>query len=462
MSTRESGPAALRGELVRSLTLIPAAAVVLSNVIGTGVFLKARVMTANVGTPAMVLTVYVVAGLLSLAGAMVYAELAAMMPRAGGEYNFLGAAYGRMWAFMFAWTRLLAASIAAGAISLAFATFLNDVTGGRLPPGARLPVALGAIVIATGLNLLPARSSAAVNTVLTAIKVALLALVGLGAFLLADGSFGYLTHSAADIPVADVPASARLGIAGFGAAMLGALWAYNGWNVISHIGGEVKDPGRNLPRALIGGVGLIIVLYLLVNTAYFYVLTPQEVVAVPPESSVAREAIGRFLGKGAAGLVAAGMMISAYGTLHTGLLTSPRMPFALARDGLLPGVLGNASHRGVPVWSVLLVGVLAASFALSGGFDVLTDMYIFVLWIFYGLAVSAVFVLRRKQPEAERPYRVWGYPVVPALFVLVALYLLANTLYATPGRAMLGLSLIAIGMPVYVYYRPRAAQVVGG
>jgi APA family basic amino acid/polyamine antiporter len=234
--------------------------------------------------------------------------------------------------------------------------------------------------------------------------------------------------------------------------MLGAVWAYSGWNDISQLGGEVKDPGRTLPRALIGGVGLVIVLYLLVNAAYFYVLSPQEILSVPGGSSVASEAVGRFLGRGAAGFVAAGMMVSAYGGLHCGMLTCPRLSFALARDGLLPRILGHVSANGVPVWSVLMVAIISAAFTLVGGFDVLSDMAEFVMWSFYGLTVATVFVLRRTRPDAERPYRVWGYPVMPALFVLTALFLVANTFIATPARAIMAFGLMILGLPLYRYY----------
>lgn len=451
-------PAAPPGELVRSLTLIPAASVVLSNVIGTGVFIKARVMTCNVGTPAMVFTVMVLAGLLSMAGALAYAELGAMMPRAGGEYNFLGAAYGRLWAFLYSWTRTIAVAISGGAIAIAFTTFLNDLLDKSLPAGAIKPIAVGSIAVATALNLVSAKSSGWVATGLTAVKVTLLAGIGIAAFVLSDGFWGHFAMSAAGAVCEDVPPGTRLGIGGFGAAMLGALWSYNGWNVISHIGGEVRDPSRNLPRALIGGTGLVMVLYLLVYAAYFYVLTPLEIASVPSTSSVAREAVGRFMGKGAAGMLAAGMMLSAYGTLHTGLLTAPRLPFALARDGLLPRALARVSTRGVPARSVVMVGALTAALTLSGTFDALTDVYVFVQWVFFALTCSALFVLRRTHPDADRPFRVWGYPLVPALFLLVAAYLLANTLIATPNRALSGLVLIALGLPVYLYYSRRPAS----
>lgn len=447
-----------RGHLIRALTLVPAVAVVLSNVIGTGVFVKARVMTCNVGTPWMVLTVWLVAGVLTMAGAMVYAELTAMMPRAGGEYNFLGAAYGRWCAFFFAWTRTWASAISNAAIAILFTTFLNDLLDGTLPTWARWLVPLAIIGVATVLNTISVRSSGWIATAITATKVAMILGVGVGAFVLADGSWSHFAQSGAGGTCAEVPPSACGGMAGFGAAMMGALWAYNGWNIIGYLGGEVKDPGRTLPRALIGGAGLVMALYLLINAAYFYVLPPQEIACVSPDSSVAREVVAKFLGKGAAMVMAAGLMLSAYGTLHTGMLGMPRVPYALARDGLLPQWLAYVSPHGVPVRAVLLNGVLSAALTMTSSFDVLTDVYVFVLWIFYGLTIAAVFVLRWKYPDAPRPFRVWGYPAVPVLFLIATVFLLVNTLLATPGRALAGLGLIALGLPVYAWFAPRAGR----
>jgi APA family basic amino acid/polyamine antiporter len=444
------------GRLVRSLTLVPATAIILANIIGTGVFVKARVMTCNVGTPGMVLLVWLLAGLLSLAGAIVYAELSTMMPRAGGEYNFIGAAYGRPWAFIFGWTRVVAGGAAQAALAIILVVFLNDLVGGRLSPLLLRTLPVAAIVVSILMNFASARANGHVATALTVGKVALVLGIGLGAFLFADGSWGNFAGTGAGGACEGVPESARLGVTGFGAAMLGALWGYNGWNVIAVLGGEVSRPAWTLPRTLIGGTLLVILLYLLVNAAYFYVLTPLEVAGVPESTSVAREVAIRFAGAGAASAMSAGLVLSAYGTLHSGMLTGPRLPYALARSGLLPGALCRISSRGTPFVSVIAVGLWSILLTLTGTFDTLTDIYIFVLWIFYGLTGAALFVLRRTQPDADRPYRVWGYPFVPALFVLVTVYLLVNTLVATPGRAAAGLALILSGLPVYAWYARRA------
>ncbi|MFC1689821.1 APC family permease [Pseudomonadota bacterium] len=445
--------------MIRSLTLIPAAAIILANIIGTGVFVKARVMTCNVGSPEMVLLVWFLAGLLTLCGALVYAELGAMMPRSGGEFHFIGAAFGRRVAFIYGWTKTIALGASAAALAIVLVMFLNDLLGGALPPLAVQLLPLLMIVVATGLNLRSAKSNGRTATVLTAVKIALVLFVGLGAFLLADGNWGNFSSGGETGVCEGVPESAKLGVSGFGAAMLGALWGYNGWAVIAALGGEIKNPGRTIPRALIGGTLTVIALYLLVNLAYFYVLTPLEVASVAESSSVAGEAASRFFGPGAAALMSVGLMISAYGTLHTTLLTGPRIPFALARAGMLPAGLARISAQGVPAVAILTVGAWSIVLSVSGTFDILTDIYIFILWVFFGLSGAAVLVLRRTMPEIERPYRVWGYPVVPILFLLVTVFLLVNTLLATPSRALAGIVLIIAGLPVYEYFRRRAGEV---
>jgi len=474
---RPSAPA-----LVRGLVLTAAVAVILANVIGTGVFLKARVMTCNVGTPGMVLTVWLVAGLLSLAGALTYAELGAMMPRSGGEYNFLGAAYGRRWAFLNGWMRTLIGQTGAqAAVAVACVIFLNDLVGGSLGETTvrLLPVAV--VALGTALNLASVRASGSIATALTAIKVSLVLAIGVGGFLWAGGAIEHFTMSGAAGTCEGVADSTKLGVAGFAAAMLAALWGYDGWNTLTHVGGEVRDPGKNIPRALIGGVLGITALYLFVNAAYFYVLTPEAVAGVPAASSVAREAALRFFGPAVVGVMAAGLMASSFGTLHTSILSGARITYAMARDGLLPSVLGSVSAKArVPAAAVLLHGTWASLLALSGSFDMLTDYVIFGSWIFYGMAAAAVFVLRRRWPDAERPYRTWGYPVVPALFLLVTAFLLVMTLVSAwpqvsggivalaDGRLwdgirgicgappIAGILLIAAGLPIYAYYARRA------
>jgi APA family basic amino acid/polyamine antiporter len=456
-------------QLVRGLSLIAAISIVIGNVIGTGVFLKARVMTCNVGTPKMVLLVYVIAGLLSLAGALTYAELAAMMPRAGGEYVFLREAYGPRWAFLYGWMSFFIGKAGSqAALGVGFAIFLNVLLGGvlsgqyfaanlfgyQIPFGHLQVVALAAIVIVTLINCAAVKVSGGVAALLTGIKIALVLLVGIGAFLLAQGAdWSHFGMSNAGGACEGVSASARAGFAGFGAAMLGALWAYDGWNNVTLVAGEVKDPHRNLPRALIGGMLLVSGLYIFVNVAYFYVLAPTEVANVSAASSVATEVARRFLGPLAISLIAAALLSSTFGTLHTSIHTGARVPYAMAQDRLFFRSLSKVSTRThVPIGALIAQAIWACILTLSGSFDALTDYAIFGLWIFYALVTASVFVFRKRMPDAERPYRTWGYPVVPILFLIVAGMLLVNTVLTTPKQAITGVALIALGLPVYWYW----------
>ncbi|HEX8748151.1 MAG TPA: amino acid permease [Pyrinomonadaceae bacterium] len=455
--------------LIRGLGLVAAISIVVGNVIGTGVFLKTRVMTCNVGTPGMVITVWVAAGILSLAGALTYAELAAMMPRAGGEYVFVREAYGAGAGFLYGWMQIFIAKTGSQAsVAVALAIFLNDLMGGALsvnyftlpvfgyqiPFGHLQVVALAAIAVVTLINCATVIVSGHVAAFLTVIKIALVLGVGIGAFLLSrEGSWSHFTMTDVGGTCEGVGAAARFGVAGFGAAMLGALWGYDGWNNLTLVAGEVKNPQRNIPLALIGGMLLIITLYVFVNLAYFYAMTPTEIASVPKSSSVAAEVARTFLGPVAVSLIAAALLSSSVGTLHTSILTGARVPYAMSRDRLFFQNLSRLSPRThVPIGALIVQGIWAGILTLSGSFDTLTDYVIFGSWIFYGLTTASVFVLRRRMPDAERPYKAWGYPVVPVLFLLVTAWLLVNTLIATPLQAIIGLILIALGLPVYWYW----------
>ena len=439
--------------------------------IGTGVFLKTRVMTCNVDSPGMVLAVWVAAGLLSLAGAFTYAELSTMMPRAGGEYVFIREAYGRRWAFLFGWTQFAIAKTASqAALAIGFAIFLNILSGGAfedvyftanlfgftLPFGELQLVALATIAATTLLNCGAITLSGRVSTGLTVVKIGVVVAVGAGALLFADGSWSHLSLSAGAAgggTCEGVSAAARGGMAGFGAAMLGALWAYDGWTNVAPLAGEVRDPERTLPRAFLGAMVVVGTLYLFVNLAYYYVLTPTEIASVPAASSVATEVARRFLGAGAVTLIAAALMISSVGALHSSILSGARFPFAMAQDRLFFRSLSAISPRTrVPVRALVAEGFWAGLLALSASYDTLTDSAIFALWIFYALAAGSVFVFRRRLPDAPRPYRTWGYPVVPIVFLGVTGWLIVNTLLTSPRQSLIGLALISIGLPVYAYW----------
>lgn len=447
--------------LTRTLTLLPAMALIVTNVVGTGIFTKTRAMTCNVGSPWLVLLAFAAAGLLTLAGALTFAELGAMLPRSGGHYTYIGTAFGRFWAFLFGWMETLldgAASVAA--IAMVFAIFLNDLTGGALSSGEVLLATLATIGATTLLASASMHANGRVVAVMTALKLLLIAGIGVAAFWVADGSFAHFAGNAAGAACADVSLSARHGIAGFGAAMIGALWAYNGWADLSFVAEEVRRPGVTLPRAIIGSSLLVIALYLLVNLGYFFALDPKTIAGLPETASVAGAVLSRLFGAGGASLLIVAMMISTAGALHSTSLSIARIPFGMARDGLLPAWLAAVSPRSrVPVHATLLVGLCAGLFALSGTFDALTDMIVFALLFFNGLGVASVYVLRRSLPRLDRPYRVPGYPFVPAAFLIVSAALMLNTLITAPARALMGVALVATGVPVYLFFSRRSRAV---
>jgi APA family basic amino acid/polyamine antiporter len=445
--------------LVRGLGALAATAIVVGDVIGTGVFLKARVMTCNVGTPGLVVLVWVVGGLLSLAGALTYAELAAMMPRAGGEYVFIREAYGRLWGFLYGWTRFFVATTGGLAgLAAGFAIFLNIASGGRLEASGLVPyIAAAAVVIVTLVNCAQITVGGRIAAVMATLKVGLVAGVGLGAFLLAQGDWGHFAMSAVGGACDGVPASARGGLAGFGAAMLGAMWSYNGWNEVTYVGGEIRNPQRNLPIAILSGIGIIATLYVFANAAYFYVLAPAAVAGIPVSSSVATEVVTRFLGERTGGLMAAALAMSVFGSLLIVSLVSARIPYAMACDGVFFGSLAKLSpNTRVPVRALLAQGAWTVVLVFSGSYDTLTDYAIFAVLIFVTMATASVFVFRHRDPDRERSYRTIGYPVVPVLFMLVAGAIVINTLIATPGRALAGVGLMLAGLPFYWYWSRTA------
>jgi len=459
--------------LVRSLTLADTTALVVGTVIGTGVFLKTAVMAQDVGSPGLVLAAWVAAGLLSLAGALTYAELGAMLPHAGGEYVYLRHSYGEAAAFAFGWMRFFVAGSGSIAIlGTGFAIFLSafvplssvwvesrlTLLGQELhwQLGAKQVVAVAAIVLFSAVNCLAVAYGGRLQSILTVLKLAGVAVLVGGAFLLSEtGSWSHL---------ASPPGAAATSAAAFGTAMLAALWAYDGWNNMPMAAGEVKNPGRSIPFALIAGMALVMLIYCLANLAYFFAVPFGEIVtsnstgfrdALP----VATKAAQTFLGDWGGRVVSIAFILSTLGALNGSILSNARVPFAMARDGVFfasTARLSPSTH--VPVWSIVVQATWSCLLALSGTYDQLTDCVIFASWIFYGLVTSSVFVLRRKLKDAPRPYRTLGYPLVPLVFVATAAWLVINTLAHRPVESAVGLALIAAGLPFYFLFRRQRRQ----
>ena len=455
-------------ELARALSLRDAIALVLT-VIGTGVFLKTATMAQLVGSPNKVLLAWVAEGLLSLAGALTYAELGAMMPEAGGEYVFLREAYGDLPAFLFGWSSvMLIASGGLAAVSTALASFLGSfvpldavwitrdfhllgqIVHWRL--GIQQVVAVAVILLFAGVNSRGIETGGRVQWVATVAKLGGIGIIALGAFLFSrTGSWEHLK-----VPV--TAGIAPTGVGAFGAAMIAALWAYQGWSNVPMIAGEIEKPERNVPRALIYGMLIVILVYLITNVAYFYALPFSEILtsnstAYRDALPVAARAAQTFSSHGAQ-IVSIAFIISAIGALNGITMMNARVPFAMARDGLFFSSLGKlGSISRVPVNAIWFQGTWACVLALSGTFDQITTAAIFGVWVFTALVGSSLFILRSKLPAAPRRYRTPGYPVVPALFVLVALWLVVNTITAYPVESVAGLALIALGLPFYFYFR---------
>lgn len=456
-------------ELVRGLDFTGTTALVAGSMIGTGVFFKAAIMSQQAGSPMMVMLAWLVAGMMSLAGALTYAELGGMLPKAGGEYAYVRAAYGNLPAFLDGWMRAVVASAGNAALGAGFAALLGAIVplnavwasatlhllgreiAWRL--GMKEAVAVAVIALFGVVNCAGVRFGGRVQTALSAAKVGgILVIVG-GAYFFSKGG------SVANF---EIPLH-WTGAKSFGAAVLSALWACDGWAFMPMVAAEVKDAARNVPRALIAGVLCVLTLYGLANLAYFYVLPFQEVAssnstAFRDALPVASKAAATFLGSRGPALLSVLFLISTAGALNAVILSLSRVPFAMSRDSLLARRLGEVSASShVPVWSVLAITAWSAVLALSGTFDQLTDLTIFGEWIFYGLTGAAVFVLRRKMPDAPRPYRVSLYPLTPLIFVACALGLLVNSLQTSPVESVAGLLLIAAGLPVYFYYRKGSA-----
>jgi len=440
-------------ELRRELGVWTAASIVVGTVIGSGIFLVPHQMILHTGSPGMVFLVWIAGGALSLFGALSYAELAAAMPEAGGEYVYLREAYGPVWGFLYAWTQLLVAK--SGSIAT-MATGLFLYAGNFWPSLEQKAFALGtfeirrgqlgAVALIVGLaavNYAGVRFGGGVQVAVTTAKVGLIAaiiVIGLGT---GHGATANLSTSVA----------AGGGVAGFFLALVGALWAYDGWNNVSMVSSEIRNPQRNLPLALIAGLAGVIAVYLLANLAYFYVLPASAVAA---GNRVAAEMMRRILGDYGAAAVSVAAMISIFAALNGSILAGARVPYAAARDGLFPGLVARVHpvYRtpGVSIW---LLSGWAAALALSGRFEDLYTSVMFASWILYGLTGASVLTLRRKKPGMERPYRVVGYPWAPVLFVLGSASVVIAALVQHPVESVRGLGLIAVGLPFYFHWKRR-------
>jgi APA family basic amino acid/polyamine antiporter len=456
-----------RPELARDLGVSHASAVVVGTIIGSGIFLVPAEMMQAVGSAKLVYLAWLVGGLLSFFGALTYAELGAMKPQAGGEYVYVRDAYGPMGGFLYAWTWFVIAKPAsvatvatglvrilgtfslfsffpANAISFPFA-----ITWGQL-------VAIAAAILISLLNYLGVKKAGEFQFVFTVLKVAII----LGIVVVCFSGVGSAAGRGWS-NFATTFTGAKSGVAGFMAALVAALWAYDGWNDLNMVAGEVKKPERNIPIALIAGVATVGVLYVLVNAGVQYVLSANVIAASRRPAS---DAVALVIGRMGASIVSAGMAISMLVTLNGTIMSGARVPYAVARDGYFFSALAEV-HPRFRTPSVAIVWQAALSIILlllGANFRQLFSLAIFAEWLFYMIAGSTVFVFRWRNPDAARPYRVLGYPFVPAAFIAAAAILLYYTFREDWPNSLYGLLVILAGIPVFAWFRRQRLLVIQG
>jgi len=437
--------------LLRVLGVGSIIGIVVGTMIGSGIFIVPATVAGQVRSPLLMLAVWIVGGLLSVFGALSLAELAAAYSEAGGLYVYLREAYGPLAGFLFGWTLFLvidSGSIAA--LSSAFATKYLPHFLAMTPLVQKLAAVLF-ILILMAVNILGVKRGALFQNVLTSLKFVALAGIVIIVFLFAPGRWGNLTG-----PSAGSGGGGGGLISAFGLALVAALWAYKGFESSTYSSGETRNPSRTLPLGIIAGCGLVTLLYLLANAAYLYAM---PAAAMAKSDRVAADAMNIAVGPLGASIVAVIILFSIMGAANGHVLTGPRVYYAMAKDGLFfRGMASVHPKFHTPHVSILVVGAWSILLSLSGTFEQLLRYVIFGHWIFMGLAVSAVFVLRKKRPDLVRPYRALGYPVTPGLFVLAAVFVTVNALIGTFWNSFAGLAIIALGVPAYLYWNGKKAK----
>jgi basic amino acid/polyamine antiporter, APA family len=435
----------MSGDLPRRIGFWGGSAIMVGIIIGSGIFQTPPIIARQMGSPALILGLWVFGGILSLFGAFVYAELAAMFPRSGGIYVYLNEGLGSRVAFTFGWTYLLLSKpFAAAAISITFATHVNALFGTAWNPQA-IACAMG--VVMTAVNVVTLKGSSIVAMILTLLKVlALASVVGLGVAM--------LKGSAANFAGVEAPKPVWMALA---PVLFAILWTYDGWADVSSISGEVIDPARRLPRILLTGLVATMGLYLAVNAVYFSLVPIAEMARA---ETVAPLVMERLLGRSGATVVTAMIVISTLGATHASILTGARVTFAQARDGLLFRFLGGVHPRfetpHVSLWVQMALAIAAILYVRH--FKDLAEGFVFTLWIFHGLVAASVLVLRRRRPDLERPYKCWGYPWVPIVFILVCVLMTVAYIAHDPRTTLPWLGILVLGAPAYSLWKWRTRE----
>jgi len=457
--------------LVRTLGLGYVIIFVIANIIGSGVYKKIAPMAAELHSSVWILAAWIVGGIITLFGALSNAEVAGLLADTGGEFVYLKKIYNRFFAFIYGWSLFTVIQTATiSSLAYIFAQSLNSIV--HLPEvlpslqqfsigGVFLPfqdfnvklTAISLILLLTGLNITGLKTGAGTSRVVMFTVFA-------GLFLIVF--FGLTSGNARpdDFMKFNELAAGTVSLSSFFTAMLGAFWAYQGWVSVGFIGGEVKDAKRTLPKGIVIGTLLVISIYLLVNVTYLTLLSiPQlEQIHAAGNQIAAVEAVRSFWGTGGVLFISLLILITTLGCTNASILTGGRPYYAMAREKLFFSGIGKLNRNNVPGNSLFWQGIWASVLVLSGTFDQLTDMIIFAVFIFYGATTLGVFILRRKMPNAHRPYKVWGYPVVPAIFILFCIGLFVNTIVARPREAAIGVILILLGIPVYLFLNRKYSK----
>jgi len=457
-------------ELVRSLTLTATIMIVAGSMIGSGIFRKPSIMAQQLGSPELLIIIWIAAGIITFIGALVNAEIAGMIDATGGQYEYFRVMYGDFTAYIYGWSILSVIQTGSqAAIAYVFAEYLGYFIKfpqlsqhwqdfalyiplvGNIHPfmdfGTKAAAIL-CIIFLSSVNYIGVVFGGIVQTIVTYVKLISIFLIAVFLLLIGNGSFSHV-YTGFSIP----ESTSRNIIAMMGLAFAGAFWAYDAWNSVTYVSGEVKNPKRNIPLSLLWGTLIVMGVYVLVNVAYLYVLPIDEMAKSP---LVAASAAEKIFGSSGGSLIAIAVIISTFGALNGSLLATARVPFAMARTNLFFRSLGNVHPRfGTPHVSLIVQGVWSCMLVMSGTFDTITDYVIFGAYLYYLLGAYGVFILRKKMPDVERPYKVWGYPYTPIIFIVFSMLFLANTLISDTSNAMMGLILIAAGLPMYFFWKYR-------
>jgi basic amino acid/polyamine antiporter, APA family len=427
-------------ELPRKLSFVDGAALLVGSVIGSGIFVVPRLIAQRIPEPGLVIAIWIFSGLLVLCGALTLAELGAMLPRSGGLYVYMREAYGRFWAFLYGWTIMLVAVPASiAALTSAFLLYLKLFV--PMSPWVEKAVGIGSLLGLAIVNTRSAKQGAGVQNLFTLLKVSgLVGLVGLAIVT----RHGDLAHFA---PLAPDHFSGAL-LTAIGLSMISTLFAYDGWQFVSFVAGEIRDPQRNIPRSIILGVFIVIAIYVSANLAYIFVLGQPQIAL---SERVAAEAMWAMIGPVGATLISLAILCSTFGAISANVLAAPRVFFAMGQDGFLFPQLARVHPRyQTPVNAIWALAIWSGILTLTGGYEHLITMSGFANWIFFTMIVLSVVVLRRTHPEWERPYRVTGYPATVIVFVLVSSAFVINTLLGAPQSSLMGLGLLLLGVPFYL------------